>query len=122
MSVVVAASTGADAREVGSVEVDRDRRRVGDVAHAVDVAGRRETADVADLVLIGCEQVQVGVEPLLVLDALYDAQVAPGDVVVDAGELPGPPDQGYDRERCTAAGRSLLQFHPLLAHQVLKGL
>ena len=48
----------------------RDRGYVGKVAHAVDVATRRETADVADLVVIGGEQVQVGVEPLLVLDAL----------------------------------------------------
>src|SRR5215470_16622427 len=106
MSFVVAACAGLDAREIGSVDVDRDSRRVGNVAHAVDVARRRETADVADLVLIGGEQVQVGVEPLLVLDALYDAQDAPDDVVVDAGDLPGPADQGYDREQRTAAGRS----------------
>jgi hypothetical protein len=50
-----AAGAGADAREIGSVDVDRDHRRVGNVAHAVDVARRRETADVADLVLIGGE-------------------------------------------------------------------
>jgi hypothetical protein len=62
----------------------------------VDVARRRKPADVADLVLVPAEQVQLSVEPLLVLDALDDAQDAPGDVVVDAGDLPGPPDQGYD--------------------------
>jgi hypothetical protein len=49
-------------------------RRVGNVAHAVDVARRRETAYVADVVLISAEQVQLGVEALLVLDALYDAR------------------------------------------------
>ena len=38
-------------------------------------------------------------EELLVLDALDDAERAPGDVVVDARELAGPPDQADDRER-----------------------
>src|ERR671910_848924 len=73
-SVVVAAGAGADARHVRAVDVDRERRRLAGVAHAVDVAGRRETADVADLVLVAADQVQVGVEQLLVLDALDDAQ------------------------------------------------
>ena len=67
--------------------------------HAVDVAGRREAADVADVVVAAADQVQVGVEQLLVLDALDDAERAPRDVVVDPGELAGPPDQGDDRER-----------------------
>src|SRR5439155_24110324 len=98
-SVVVAAGAGADAGDVGTVDVDGDRRRVACVAHAVDVAGRRETADFADLVLVAADQVQVGVEQLLLLDALDDAEHAPGDVVVDPGDLPGPPDQGDDRER-----------------------
>src|ERR1700687_1853495 len=57
-SVVVAAGAGADAGDVGTVDVDGDRRRVAGVAHAVDVAGRRETADVADLVLVAADQVQ----------------------------------------------------------------
>src|SRR5215211_407626 len=50
-SVVVAAGGGADARDVGAVDVDRDRRLVAGVAHAVDVAGRREPAHVAGMVL-----------------------------------------------------------------------
>src|SRR5215210_1666053 len=99
VSVVVAAGAGADARQVGAVDVDRDRRRVGDVVHAVDVAGRREAADVAGVVVALADHVEVGVEQLLVLDALDDAEHAPGDVVVDASDLPGPPDQGDDRER-----------------------
>ena len=67
--------------------------------HAVDVAGRREAADVADVVVALADHVQVGVEQLLVLDALDDAEHAPGDVVVDPRELAGSPDQGDDRER-----------------------
>ena len=67
--------------------------------HAVDVAGRREAADVADVVLAAADQVQVGVEQLLVLDALDDSERAPRDVVVDARVLAGPPDQRDDRER-----------------------
>jgi hypothetical protein len=64
----------------------------------VDVAGRREAADVADMVVALADQVQIGVEELLVLDTLDDAEHAPGDVVVDPGDLPGPPDQADDRE------------------------
>src|SRR5215216_418672 len=73
-SVVVAAGAGTDAGEVGAVDVDRDRRRLAGVAHAVDVAGRRESADVPDVVLVVADQVQLGVEQLLVLDALDDAE------------------------------------------------
>src|SRR5215211_3005264 len=98
-SVVVAAGAGANARHVRAVHVDRDRGLLAGVVHAVDVPRRREAADVADLVLAAADQVQVGVEQLLVLDALDDAEDAPGYVVVDPGELPGPPDQGDDRER-----------------------
>jgi hypothetical protein len=65
----------------------------------VDVAGRREAADVADVVVALADPVQIRVEELLVLDALDDAEHAPGDVVVDPGDLPRPPDQGDDRER-----------------------
>ena len=72
---------------------------LGGVVHTVDVAGRGEAADVADLVRVAADQAQVGVEELLVLDAPDDAERAPGDVVVDPGDLAGPPDQGDDRER-----------------------
>src|SRR3954447_11983200 len=98
-SVVVAAGAGADARHVGAVDVDRNRGLVGGVAHAVDVARRSEAADVADVVVAFADEVEVGVEQLLVLDALDDDERAPGDVVVDARDLAGPPDQRDDRER-----------------------
>src|SRR3954451_1596541 len=98
-SVVVAAGAGADARHVRAVDVDRDRGRVGGVVHAMDVARRCEAADVAEVVVALAEQVQVGVEELLVLDTLDDAEDTPRDVIVDARELAGPPDQRDDRER-----------------------
>src|SRR4051812_42356769 len=98
-SVVVATGAGPDARHVRAVDVDRDRGLVAGVVHAVDVAGRREAADVADVVVALADHVEVGVEELLVLDPLDDAEHAPGDVVVDAGDLTGPPDEGDDRER-----------------------
>ena len=66
---------------------------VARVVDAVDVAGRREAADVADVVVALADQVEVGVEELLVLDALDDAEHAPRQVVVDARHLAGPPDQ-----------------------------
>src|SRR5918995_6944566 len=69
-SVVVAAGAGADAGDVGAVDVDRDRGRVGRVVDAMDVAGRREAAHVADEVVAAADHVEVGVEELLVLDTL----------------------------------------------------
>jgi hypothetical protein len=66
--------------------------------HAVDVAGRREAVDVADVVVAAADQVEVGVEEILVLDALDDAEHAPRHVVVDARELAGLPDEPDDRE------------------------
>src|SRR3954469_222188 len=89
-SVVVAAGARADARHVRAVDVDRDRGRVAGVVHAVDVPRRGEAADVADVVFAAADQVQFGVEQLLVLDALDDRERAPGDVVVDPGDLAGP--------------------------------
>src|SRR6188508_3255116 len=99
LSVVVATGAGADARHVGAVDVYRDRGRVPGVVDAMDVSGWGEPADVSDVVGAPPDQVQVRVEQLLVLDALDDAERAPRDVVVDAGELAGPPDEGDDRER-----------------------
>src|SRR5918994_7494508 len=98
-SVVVAPGAGADARYVRAVDVDRDRGLLSGVVHAVDVARRCEAADVADVVVALADKVQVGVEKLLVLDTLDDAEHAPRDVIVDARELAGPPDQRDDRER-----------------------
>src|SRR3954447_13384901 len=97
-SVVVAPGAGADARHVRTVDVDRDRGLLGGVVHAVDVARWSEAADVADVVVAAADHVAVGVEELLVLDAPDDTERAPRDVVVDACELAGPPDQGDDRE------------------------
>src|SRR5918996_915678 len=65
----------------------------------MDVPWRCEAADVADVVGAPPDQVEVGVEQLLVLDALDDSERAPRDVIVDARELAGPPDQSDDRER-----------------------
>ena len=45
--VVVAADARADPGDVGPVDVDRDRRPVAHVADAMDVARRREPADLA---------------------------------------------------------------------------
>src|SRR4051794_24898774 len=92
-SVVVAPGAGADARHVGSVDVDRDRSLLPDVVHAVDVAGRREAADVADVIGAAPDQVELGVEELLVLDTLDDGERAPRDVIVDTRELARPPHQ-----------------------------
>src|SRR3954447_9989663 len=98
-SVVVAAGAGADSRHVRAVDVARDRGLLAGVVDAVDVARRREAADIADVVVARPDRVEVGVEQLLVLDALDDAEHAPRDVVVDARELAGPPDESDDRER-----------------------
>src|SRR4051812_47380226 len=98
-SVVVPTDTRAYARDVSPVDVNRDRRGFGRVVDAVDIAGRRESVDIADMVVAAADHVEVGVEQILVLDALDDAEHAPGHVVVDARHLPGPPDQGDDRER-----------------------
>src|SRR5829696_6337199 len=68
--VVVAARAGADAGDVGPVDVDRDRGLRPGVVDAMDVAGRREAADVADVIGAPPDQVEVGVEQLLVLHAL----------------------------------------------------
>src|SRR4051812_37366701 len=97
-SVVVASGAGADAGHISAVDVDRDRGCVPGVVHAVDVPGRREAADVADVVLAAAEQVALGVEQFLVLDTLDDGERAPRDVVVDARELAGLPDESDDRE------------------------
>src|ERR671910_3868519 len=95
-SVVVAPGARADARHVGAVDVDRDRGGVGRVVDPMDVAGGREAGHVADVVVAAADRVEIGVEQLLVLDPLDDAEDAPGHVVVDALELTGPPHQSDD--------------------------
>jgi hypothetical protein len=42
------------------------------------------------VVLLVADQVQLGVDEVLVLDTLDDAERAPGDAVVDPGDLPRP--------------------------------
>jgi hypothetical protein len=64
----------------------------------VDVGRRRESVDIACLVVPAADQVEVGVEQFLVFDSLNDTEHTPGDVVVDPGDLPGAPDQADDRE------------------------
>src|SRR2546429_4702546 len=78
--------------------MDRDRRDVARVGHAVDVARRSEPADVADSIDVAADEVQVRVEQLFVLDTLKYPERAPGDMVVDPGVLPRAPDDGQDRE------------------------
>src|SRR3954469_2936726 len=126
-SVVVAAGAGADARHVRAVDVDRDRRLLSGVVHAVDVARRCEAADVADVVVAAADHVEVGVEELLMLDTLDDAEGAPRDVIVDARELAGPPDERDDRERSAGldvqrvAAVGLRRAEALLGGQDVRG-
>src|SRR4051794_2118252 len=94
--VVVAADARAGPLDVGAVDVDRDRRRVADIADAVDVAGRREAAHVTGEVVALAQPPPRGVEQLLVLDALDDAEHAPRQVIVDSRDLPGAPDERDD--------------------------
>jgi hypothetical protein len=58
------------------VGVDRGRGLLGGVVDAVDVPGRREAADVADVVVVAADDVGVGVEKVLVLDAVDDGEGA----------------------------------------------
>ncbi len=72
-------------------------------ADPVDVPGRREAGDVTGSADVRAHVLQDGPalaerEKLLVLRALQHADHAPGDVVVDRGDLAGPPDQPDDRE------------------------
>src|SRR6478609_7510294 len=98
-SVVVAPDARADARDVRSVDVNRDRGRVSRVVDAVDITGRREAADVASMVVAAADHVELHVVELFVLDTLDDAEDAPRHVVVDASQLARPPHEGDDRKR-----------------------
>src|SRR4051812_13902785 len=84
--VVEAAGAGADAAQVGAVDVQGDGGLVADVADAVDVAGRGEGADLAGRVRVvaGLDQGRAVVGErieILVLHAGQDAEHAPGHVV-----------------------------------------
>jgi hypothetical protein len=78
--------------------VQADDGLAAGVADAVDVAGWGEAADVARVVVVCTDQVELVVIEILVLDALQDTDDAPGDVVVDTGGLAGSPDQAEDGE------------------------
>src|SRR4051794_2940381 len=97
--VVVATHAGADAVHIGAVDVDGDRGRAADVADPVDVSRRREPADLAGMIGALTYSREVRIKQLLVLDALNDAEDAPGQVVVDARDLAGPPNESDDGER-----------------------
>jgi hypothetical protein len=96
--VVVAANAGANAGDIGAVDVDRDGGGTGCVVNAVYVTGRGETADIADVIVVAAQLVEIRVEQLLMLHALDDAHDAPGDMVVDTSELSGSPHHRDDRE------------------------
>src|SRR5450755_1754663 len=97
--VVGAAHAAAEPGDVGPVDVHGDRDVVAPVAYPVDVARRGEPADLAEAAAVLADRVQ-----LLELDALQDAEHAPGDVVVDGRHLARPPDQGDDGERAIGLG------------------
>src|SRR5262249_17781080 len=107
--VVVPPNARADTGNVGPVDVDRDRGAVADVADPMNVSRRREAADVAGLVGTApspdeARAAIVEPEQLLVLRALNDSEHAPRDVIVDRRRLPGPPDEGDDREGAVGLG------------------
>jgi hypothetical protein len=90
-SVVVPVDAGSGAADVGAVDVQRDGGDGANIANPVDVAGRRKSLDVAGVVGVLADPAQPRVESLFMLDAGDDGERAPGDVVMDAGCLAGPP-------------------------------
>jgi hypothetical protein len=68
----------------------------------VDVTGRGQAGHLADGIhrcpVLFQPAVVAQDIPFLVFGALYDAEDAPGDVVVDRCGLAGPPDEGGDGE------------------------
>lgn len=88
--VVGAANAGPGAAQVRSIDVERDRGRVGVVADAVDVTGRGERRDGTgwiDRVRNSAEVVAVVAVDRLLLGAAQHGDHAPGEVVVDRGLL-----------------------------------
>jgi hypothetical protein len=81
--VVVVAAGAGDPGDVGAVDVDGRRSRRGGVAHTVDVAGRREPARVADVMLVLADQIQVSVEQFIPLGSLDHAKHTPRRAIVD---------------------------------------
>src|SRR5882757_8740922 len=120
-SVVEAAGAGPDAGDVGAVDVQADGDLVADIADAVDVAGRREAADLAGRVVPRTNGVERFVEQFLVLDARQHAHDAPGDVVVDPGGLPGAPDQAEEGERPVGLGVQQVARDPVGLAETLVG-
>src|SRR5262245_62905707 len=85
--VVVPANAGADARDVGPVEVGRDGGVVSRVPDALDLAWWSEPAHLAGRVLPRSRLNEAG--SLLVE---RDAEDAPRHVVVDRSHVAGSPD------------------------------
>src|ERR1700733_1090836 len=107
--VVGTAHAGAEALDVGAVDVQRDRYVGAVIADPVDVTRRREAAHLTGPVDVPADLGQRGPavaqrEQLFVLGTLHHAGHAPGDVVVDRRLLPGPPHQRADRERPVRLG------------------
>jgi hypothetical protein len=69
--------------------VDGDRCRAVGVVDAVDVPGGSKATDIAGVVVVDREELEVLVVQLLVLDALDDADDTPRDVVVVRVSCPG---------------------------------
>src|SRR5580658_2467043 len=100
--VVGAAHTGAEALDVGPVDVQRDRYPGAVITDPVDVAWWREAAHIPALADIPADLRQRGPavaqrEQLLVLGTLHHAGHAPGDMIMDRRLLARPPHQRADR-------------------------
>jgi hypothetical protein len=53
----------------------------------MDIAGRRERADIADLISFRPTRLRSAVDQLLMLAILDDTEPAPGDVIENPGDL-----------------------------------
>src|SRR5689334_6172227 len=97
--LVVAANAGSDPIDVCSVDMDRDRRDVARVGHAVDVARRSEPADVAG-------QPSTATVPAAAMNTGRSEPVADCCHAPDTARL-GPRHRGSDRN----AARELHERH-----------
>src|SRR5580692_10200887 len=124
--VVGTAHAGAEALDVGAVDVQRDRYPGTVIADPVNVTRRREAAHLPGPVDVPAERGQRGPavaqrEQLFVLGTLHYAGHAPGDVVVDRRLLPRPPHQGADREQPVRLGVQGVADVPVGAALALAG-